>query len=236
MPDEVVQDPVAAAHRRSWPHAFTRFVSGAKLTFAWLTLLAMTTVVQNILPRMHLRELLHHESTNLHHLAANPVRVLITSLLWTDGYAFWPYLVMFCLFLAPAERRLGSLRFVIVGLTAHVLATYLSEGYLYWQIQEAMISPRYLNARDVGVSYFIVGTMGVLTYFIARPWRWWYLGAAVVWFAVPVAVSDAFTPVGHLCALLIGLAAYPLTRGRRDPQWAPDRVLSRLRRRWRPAA
>jgi len=235
MPDEAVH-PAAAAHRRSWPHVFTRFGAGAPVMFTWLTLLAMTTVVQNVLPRMHLRELLHHESTNLHHLAANPIRVLITSLFWIDGYAFWPYLLMFVLVLAPAERRLGSLRFVIVGLTAHVLATYLSEGYLYWQIQEAVVSPRYLNARDVGVSYFIVGIIGVLTYFIARPWRWLYLGFALVWFAVPVAVSAAFTPVGHLAALLVGLAWYPLTRGRGDPQWAPDRLMSRLRRRRRTAA
>ena len=236
MPDEAVQNPAAAAHRRSWPHVFSRFVGGAPLTFTWLTLLAMTTVVQNVLPRMHLRELLHHESTNLHHLAANPIRVLVTSLFWIDGYALWPYLLAFCVFLAPAERRLGSLRFVIVGLGAHILATYVSEGYLYWQIQEALVSPRYLNGRDVGVSYFIVGIIGVLTYFVARPWRWLYLVGAIIWFAVPVAVSDAFTPVGHLTALFIGLAAYPLARGRTDPQWTPERVMSRLRRGRRPAA
>ena len=41
------------------------------------------------------------------------------------------FLLVFCVFLAPAERWLGSLRFVLVGLIAHVVATYLSEGFLY---------------------------------------------------------------------------------------------------------
>lgn len=226
-----MSEEVVAAHRHGWPHRVTRFVGGAPVTFTWLAVLGMTTVVQNVLPRLHLRELLHHESTNLHHLAANPVRVLITSLFWIDGYIFWPYLLVFCIFLAPAERRLGALRFLAVGLTAHVLATYISEGYLYWQIQEAMISPRYLNARDVGVSYFLVGVIGVLTYFVARPWRWLHLGAALVWFAVPVVAHHKFTAVGHLVALLIGLALYPVTRGRADPQWAPHHLLSLVRRR-----
>jgi hypothetical protein len=76
----------------------------------------------------------------------------------------------------------------------------------------------------------------VLTYFIARPWRWLYLSGALVWVAVPVAVSADFTPVGHLAALFVGLAWYPLTRGRRDPQWAPDQLMSRLRRHRRTAA
>jgi len=33
-------------------------------------------------------------------------------------------------FLAPAEQRLGHLRWITVGLTAHVGATFVSEGLL----------------------------------------------------------------------------------------------------------
>jgi hypothetical protein len=210
---------------------FTRFVGGAPVTFTWLTLLFMTTVVQHTLPRAHLRELLLRDSTNLHHLASSPIRVLIESLLWLDGRAWLPYLAMFCVFLAPAERWLGSLRFVIAGLTAHIAATYLSEGYLYWQIQNALVSPRLLNARDIGVSYFLVGIVGLLTYHVARPWRWAYLALTVAWFAIPLAVNRTFTPVGHLASLLIGLALYPLTRSRAAPPVNPAHLFRRLRRR-----
>ena len=138
------------------------FVVTAPVTFWWLTLLLITNVVQHALPRAHLRELLQKDSTNLHHLASSPIRVLIESLLWIDGRFWAPYLLMFCVFLAPAERWLGSLRFVVAGLTTHVLTTYLSEGYLYWRIQNELVSPRLINARDIGVSYFLVGIVGLL--------------------------------------------------------------------------
>jgi hypothetical protein len=213
--------PVTSQHGVSKPIA--HFIRSAPMTFTWLAVLFLTTLAQHLLPRWHLVELLRKDSTNLHHLASDPIRVLITSLLWLDGAAWWPYLVMFCLFLAPAERWLGHLRFLIAGLIAHIVATYLSEGFLYWQIQEAAISPRYLNARDIGVSYFVVGIIGLLTYHIVRPWRWLYLIAAFAWFIGALLINPTFTPVGHLIALIIGLACYPLARRRPgrpiDPSW-----------------
>jgi hypothetical protein len=192
-----------------------RYVRTAPLTYSWLIVLLITTLVQRAIPARHLRALLQKESTNLHHLASDPIRVLIQSLLWIDGQYWWPYLVVFTLFLAPAERWLGHLRWLLVGLGCHVGATYLSEGYLYWRIQEAVSSPRLIDARDIGVSYFVVGIVGVLTYHIPPRWRWLYLLAALVVFGVSLAVKRDFTQLGHFSALLIGLACYPLTTSRR---------------------
>lgn len=237
MPDEVALHPAAAAHRGGWRHAIAHYIGGAPVTFTWLTVLFSTTAVQHLLPRWHLLAVLHKDSTNLHHLASEPIRVLITSLLWIDGFIWWPYVLVFCLVLAPAEHWLGSLRFVVAGLIAHVVSTYLSEGFLYWQIQEAAVSPRYLNARDIGVSYFVVGVAALLAYRVVRPWRWLYLLAMIGVAVIAVFVAHPmFTQVGHLCAVFVGLACYPLTRGRGGPQWAPDRLMSRVRRRGRTAA
>jgi hypothetical protein len=230
MPDEVLQHPADTAHRPSLPRAIAHFVGGAPVTFTWLTVLFSTTAVQHLLPRWHLLALLRKDSTNLHHLASEPIRVLITSLLWIDGFVWWPYLLVFCLVLAPAEHWLGSVRFVLAGLIAHIVATYLSEGFLYWQIQEATVSPRYLNARDIGVSYFVVGIIGLLTYRVVRPWRWLYLLAIIGCAVIAVfAVHPMFTQVGHLCAVLVGLACYPLARGRRVRPLDPARLLRRRR-------
>jgi hypothetical protein len=198
-----------------------RYVKRAPLTYSWLVLLLVTTIMQHTITARHLRALLQKESTNLHHLASDPIRVLIQSLLWIDGKYWWPYLIVFTLFLAPAERWLGQLRWLLIGLVCHVGATYLSEGYLYWRIQEAVSSPRLIDARDIGVSYFVVGIVGVLTYHIPRRWRWLYLAAALVVFGVSLAVKRDFTQLGHLSALLIGLGCYPLTRSRqREPATA----------------
>ncbi|MGY4650992.1 hypothetical protein ACVWWN_004788 [Mycobacterium sp. URHB0021] len=201
----------------SWSHVerVWRYVKSAPLTYSWLALLLVTTIVQHSIPLRRLHALLQKDSTNLHHLASDPVRVLVQSLLWIDGQYWTPYLVVFTLFLAPAERWLGRLRWLFVGLVSHVGATYLSEGYLYWRIQEAVSSPRLIDARDIGVSYFVVGIVGVLTYRIPRRWRWMYVVGALLVFVISLAVKQDFTQLGHFSALLIGLACYPLTRSRR---------------------
>ena len=208
--------------------ALSRYLASAPLTFSWLTVLLATTIYQRSVSRAERRALLLHGSTNLHHLAADPIRVLFDSLLWIDGSRWWPYLVVFVVFLAPAERWLGSLRWLFVGLVAHICATYISEGVVYWTIAEATASPRLIHARDIGVSYFVVGIVGVLTCHIARPWRWGYLAIAVLVFAVPLIVAPNFTPLGHFCSLLIGLSCYPLARRRDRPQWDPGEVFRRL--------
>ena len=155
------------------------YVRSAPLTYAWLVVLLATTLVQHSLSARVLRTLLQSTSTNLHHLASDPLRVLVNSLLWIDGSYWWPYVLIFTLFLAPAERWLGHLRWLVAGLVCHVGATVLSEGFLYWSIQQAKASPRLIDARDVGVSYFVVGIAGLLFYRIPRRWRWLYLGALV---------------------------------------------------------
>jgi len=191
------------------------YVRSAPLTYGWLVVLLATTLVQHSLTERTLRRLLQSTSTNLHHLASDPLRVLFQSLLWIDGRYWWPYLLIFTVFMAPAERWLGHLRWALVGLVCHLGATYLSEGYLYWSIQEAGASPRLIDARDVGVSYFVVGIVGVLFYRIPRRWRWGYLAVMVLLVVGGLILETNFTSLGHLCALLLGLACYPLTRRRR---------------------
>ncbi|MEU2040406.1 rhomboid-like protein [Nocardia niwae] len=207
------------------PHLSTtamwRYVRGAPWTFSWLALLMVTTIVQHLVPRSELQDILGERSTNLRHLESDPVHVLIASLLWIDGYFWLPYFFLFCVFHAPAERWLGSFRWAIVGLTAHVGATYLSEGILALAIRHGYADPGMIDARDIGVSYFLAGIIGILTYHLARPWRWLYLGGILGWFAVPLLIHPTFTGIGHYSAMLIGLAAYPITRRRKMPEWNP---------------
>jgi hypothetical protein len=212
------------------------YVATAPLTYSWLVALLITTIVQRTMPVRRLHALLQKESTNLHHLASDPIRVLLESLLWIDGQYWTPYLVVFTVFLAPAERWLGHMRWLIVGLLCHIGATYVSEGFLYWTIQAAQLSPRLIDARDIGVSYFVTGIVGTMTHHVARPWRWFYLAGCVSVFGTALAVRANFTGVGHLCALALGLACYPLVRGRSGSEWNPVPALRRLRRKRTSAA
>jgi hypothetical protein len=190
-----------------------RFVKAAPLTYLWLAVLLVTTIVQHQLGhRVH--HLLVHASTNLRGLAGDPLRVLFESLLWIDGRYWLPYLVLFPLFLAPAEHWLGQIRWLTVGLTAHIGATYLSEGVLYVEIQYHRAPERLVGATDIGVSYFLVGVIAVLSYRVARPWRWGYLAVLTAVYVVPLLVAPNFTAIGHFSAIVIGLLFYPMARSR----------------------
>jgi Rhomboid family len=237
--EAAVSRPLDAGGPRTWVPSVLRYIGSAPLTYSWLTVLAFTTLRQQSLPRASLQRLLLRQSTNLHHLLSDPIHVLLASLLWIDG-RWWPYLLAYLLaftvFVAPAERWLGWWRWIIVGLVAHIVATYVSEGVLYLFIAHADPSRRVMNARDIGVSYFLVGIIGVLTYRIARPWRWVYLAVTLLVLVVSLAVKPGFTPVGHLCALVVGLAMYPITRSRDRTLWSPVPAFRRLTHSRPPAA
>lgn len=196
------------------PAAIWRYVASAPLTYVWLLVLLITTIIQHHLTRRELHTVLVHGSTNLDHLAKDPLEVLFFSLLWIDGRYWTPYLVLFTLFVAPAERWLGQIRWLTVGLTAHIGATYISEGLLYLAIQHHLEPEKLVHARDIGVSYFMVGVMAVLSYHIARPWRWGYLAILIVVFLIPLIVHVNFTAIGHFASIFIGLCFYPMARAR----------------------
>jgi hypothetical protein len=214
---------------KGWLTAAWRFVRSAPLTYLWLIVLLITTIIQRHLTRRELHAVLVHRSTNLHDLATDPLRVLFESLLWVDGRYWTPYLVLFTLFLAPAEHWLGEIRWLTVGLTAHVGATYISEGLLYLAIQHHMAPERLVNARDIGVSYFMVGVMAVLAYHVALPWRWGYLAVLITVFTVPLFIHLNFTAIGHFSSIFIGLLFYPVARGRNGPPVNPAKLVAAVR-------
>jgi hypothetical protein len=107
---------------------FTRLARGvasAPLTFVWLFVLLVTTPVQRSAGRLGSRRIQRSNSTNLRRLRTEPSRVLATSLFWLDGRKWWPYVPVFVGVVAPAERRLHWWRWLLVGVVAHVIATYM---------------------------------------------------------------------------------------------------------------
>ncbi len=223
---------------RAWLGAAWRFVANAPLTYVWLTVLLVTTIIAHTLTRRQLHTEIVHASTNIHDLLRDPLEVLFSSLLWIDGRYWTPYLLLFTLFLAPAEHWLRQLRWLTVGLTTHILATYISEGLLYLAIQYHLVPERRVHAlvhsKDIGVSYFLVGVIAVLAYRIAMPWRWGYLAILITIFAIPLIIGVNFTAIGHLSSIFIGLSFYPMVRKRMGPQLSPASLKaawSRLRSR-----
>ncbi|CKQ79699.1 transmembrane protein [Mycobacterium tuberculosis] len=83
------------ARLRSWALAVWHFVSNAPLTYAWLVVLVITTIIQNNLTGSQLHFVLLHRSTNIAELGRDPLEVLFSSLLWIDGRNLEPYLLLF---------------------------------------------------------------------------------------------------------------------------------------------
>jgi hypothetical protein len=189
-------------------------------TLVWLAILLVTEAISMHLAPEALHDVLGARSTNLYNLAHDPVHVLVVSAFWLAGGTWLEYLVIFLVFMAPAERWLGTWRWLAVVATAHVVATYVSQGIVFLAIRNGAEPVSEVHTLDYGVSYALAGVQAVLTWHIARPWRWLYLAGLLGVYVVPLTFDLDFTKIGHLTAALLGLALYPVTRGRGAP-WDP---------------
>ena len=186
----------------------------APLSYTWLAVLFVTTRIQQSAGRRRSKQIQRTHSTNLRRLNDEPSRVLAASLFWLDDRKWWPYVPAFVGVVAPAERRLHWWRWLSVGLAAHVIGTYAGQNYLRLLIRTKKAPRKLVNARDVGVSYFLLGVAGALTGYVQSPWRARSQLSATAALAANAAARPTFAEVGHLTAFLVGVAAVPL---------APDR-------------
>ncbi|MGI9092240.1 MAG: rhomboid-like protein [Mycobacteriales bacterium] len=117
-----------------------RWIRSAPATYTWLAIIAVTTAI--LLPRSdRVRDrFLRAHSTDVHELQMHPLRVLVASALWTSGPLILVYAVLFTIFLAPAERWLGTPRWLVVVVAGHLGATLISEGGLAGR--DSLIWPR----------------------------------------------------------------------------------------------
>ncbi|MFD7553134.1 MULTISPECIES: rhomboid-like protein [unclassified Streptomyces] len=199
-------DPEPSRPLRSW-------IRSSPGTHIWLLIIAVTSIVVAIAPDRVEHVLLHRNSSNIHQLVKYPIRALLSSAFWIEDPASLAlYAVLFEVFHAPVERWLGTLRWLAIVATAHVVATLISQKVLLTAIQ-AHEAPRSMtHVVDIGVSYGLAASVGVLTYRIPSPWRWFYLAGAVAFFGIPLVTGGNFTDLGHAISLAVGLLAWPLTR------------------------
>ncbi|MEU4731555.1 rhomboid-like protein [Streptomyces sp. NPDC023588] len=198
--------PEPARPLRSW-------IRSSPGTHIWLLIIAVTSIVVVIAPDRVEHVLLHRNSSNIHQLDKYPVRALLSSAFWIENPASLAlYAVLFELFHAPVERWLGTLRWLTIVATAHIVATLVSQKVLLMAIQDHRAPRSMTRVVDIGVSYGLAAAVGVLTYRLPGPWKWIYLTGAVAFFAGPLATGGTFTDLGHAIALAVGLLAWPLTR------------------------
>lgn len=176
-------------------------------TFVYLfTLVVTSAVISAAGPRLS-DSLLRTQSTNLTNLRHNPLHVLFTSAFWLDnGIRPALLIVPFAVVLAPAERWLGTRRWLAVFALGHVGATVLTAGFIQLELDHGWASRSLTHTIDVGFSYGFTAILGVFAYRIAARWRSRYVVVVSIGLVVGVAAGATFTDVGHLVAWGIGLS------------------------------
>lgn len=204
--------------QRWWVEARPRLVGwvrSAPATYGYLAVLFVTSWVLASAGSRLANRLLLAQSTNLHQLARDPVRVLVSSAFWlSDASTIVVWGVLFTLVLAPVERRIGSWRLGIVFAIGHVGATLLTAAGLWAGLRSGTVERAVVNAQDVGASYGLLAVAAAMTYLLRPRLRVGYAIVLVGCAAAVTVVSHTFTDFGHLLAALLGLGCYRLVRGR----------------------
>src|SRR5262245_36526451 len=97
-----------------------RSVRAAPASVAYLAALLTTTIALSLSSDRTSDSILLDLSTNLHQLERDPVRVLLGSAFWVDGWlelALWAAVLIAVA--APVERRLGWWRTTVVFVAGH---------------------------------------------------------------------------------------------------------------------
>lgn len=199
------------------------YVRAAPFTFAYLALLLATAVALGASGERARTAFMRWSSTNLDHLGHEPLRVLLASALWLQGFsvAFW--VLLFAVVLGSVEQALGTRRFVALFAAGHVGATLLVALGLWLGIRAGAFSPRLEDAVDVGVSYGFVAAAAAFTFLLDRRARAPYAAALLAYLLARLALGHTFTDAGHLVALGIG---YGLAwTGFADPRRARARTI-----------
>ncbi len=201
----------------------TAYVRTAPFTFAYLGVLLLTTALLASSSERVRTMLLRASSTNLNHLAREPVHVLVASALWLQGFSIVTWALLFVVVLAAVEQALGTRRALAVFAAGHVGATLLTALGLWVGIRAGAFSPRLDNTIDVGVSYGFVAAAAAFTFVLPRRARLPYAAALVGYLVFELVSGHTYTDAGHLVALAIGYALW--WTGFADPRRVRSRTI-----------
>ncbi|MEU2064997.1 rhomboid-like protein [Streptomyces sp. NPDC013455] len=187
--------------------------AGTPFTVAYAAVLAVTSLVAALAEPGWVHTLHQDSSTDVAHLLRSPVPVLLASALWIAGGLLSPYAAAFVLALTALERRIGGVRTACVFLAGHVLATLATEIPVGLAVLAGRLPGTSLHRLDYGVSFGVAASVGALAGLLGPRLRWPLLflaGGAVLDGLYDF--EDPVTDWGHLVALAVGVAAWPLVR------------------------
>ncbi len=187
--------------------------AGTPFTFWYTVVLCATALIAAHADPAVVHALLQGSSTDVAHLVRTPELVLVGSALWIAGGPASPFTAGFVLVLTALERRVGGLRTAGVFLLGHVLATLATEVPVGLAVLAGNLPGSSLHRMDYGVSFGVAAACGALAGLLPL-WLRVLLPAVLGGMLVRdlLAFTDPLTEWGHLIALVVGIAAWPLVR------------------------
>ncbi|WP_420707612.1 rhomboid-like protein [Streptomyces sp. HmicA12] len=199
--------------RRLRPWRLLPTPTGTPFTFTYAAVLAGTSLFMEFAAPDTVAAALRASSTDVTHLAQSPVLVLLASALWIAGGITSPFVIAFVVVLTALERRIGGLRTAAVFLLGHVLATLATEVPVGLSVLAGHLPDSSLHRLDYGISFGVAASVGALAGLLT-PWLRWpvLVGVGAMLVQDLIAFTDPLTNWGHLLALGIGVATWPLVR------------------------
>jgi hypothetical protein len=150
-------------------------------------------------------------STNVTNMRHDPVQVLISSAFWPDSTAVpWQMVIEFLIVMVAAERWLGTRRLVAVFAAGHIGATLLTFAGIVYGLDQGLLPVEVAKASDVGTSYGLYAVAALLVFRFPPRWRLLSASALTTYLVFSAWNEPTFTAFGHLAAITIGFAAYPV--------------------------
>ncbi|WP_420035524.1 rhomboid-like protein [Streptomyces sp. cg28] len=213
--------------RRLRPWLLLPTPTGTPFTFGYAAVLVATSLYMEFASPHAVSAALRASSTDVTHLAQSPVLVLVASALWIAGGLSSPFVVAFVVVLTVLERRIGGLRTAAVFLLGHVLATLATEVPVGLSVAVGHLPDSSLHRLDYGISFGVATSIGALSGLLTP----WLRRLVLAVFAATliedlIAFTDPMTSWGHLLALAIGVATWPLVRRWRTRRISPSAMTS----------
>jgi hypothetical protein len=181
------------------------FARGRDVALIYAVAVVGTELVLGLLPDDVHRRAVIRSSTNLYNLHHSPLSVLAASAFVVNGaLSLWQIPILVWAY-GAAQRWVGRVATVFVGVLGHVGATLFVAAVLGADLGRGRLLRSTAHISDVGVSYGLMCIMGFIVSRLPERYRVWYVAALVTFAAGPLALNPTFTDLGHTCALGLGL-------------------------------
>jgi hypothetical protein len=183
------------------------------VTVGFVALLAAAEIGYALLARPDATRLAAWASTNVDRLRTEPIGPMVVSAFVVEDHPF-AWLVIAAVAFALVEWRVGWWRALAPAVAAHVVGTLVSEGIVWWRVDDHALPTSELYQLDIGASYVVVGVLAVAVVVAPRAGQ---IVAAGLLVALSPSLLDgtstlAVPAVGHLTAAAVGFASGAVLR------------------------